>query len=282
MAALFGGARAMITWTEQRQVRHFSTQVDGSQLRVLESFGEADARGHMINHDPVVEQWQRYRRATRMETWDANRNFALMASWGLDGPRSRFLNEGLLGAKLFDCFGCSNDLHGSELYFTIGYDRAGRTHFDDGAGVLALLLPAFRVAHHTLHAFGARRAALAHTLDAIPEALLIVGPDGRELHRNVALVRTLSQDPERARLEDALRQAADALRLARTGLTLPPASTPERTVATTLARYTARATYAPEALWGIDGAVQVSLVATQASPSTASIAHAHGLTPRAV
>jgi DNA-binding CsgD family transcriptional regulator len=166
-------------------------------------------------------------------------------------------------------FGLCTSAPGGELFLTIGYDRRDRSRFADGdIDVVSLLLPAWRAAHHTLATYGARWAALAATIDAAPEALLVVGADGRERHRSAALRRELAAEPERDRLVAAmLAMAADLAALRRAG---PGAATPHaaaaradasRTVVTALGRYTLHAAFAPPLLWGIDDAIHVTVAA---------------------
>ena len=158
---------------------------------------------------------------------------------------------------------------------------------DEEAALLALLLPALRVAHHAHTTAAARTAAAVALLDAGAEALVVLAPDGRTLHRNAALGALLAAEPERERLEDAMARAgrglravcgarADASSVAATLAGTPP----EIAVATARARYAVRARLAPAAVWGAPGVVLVSVARDAAVPSARDAARALGLTPR--
>jgi DNA-binding CsgD family transcriptional regulator len=131
-----------------------------------------------------------------------------------------------------------------------------------------------------------RRSALASTLDAMSEAMMLVGSDGRELHRNPALRRALSGEPERERVAGEMVAAARAL-------VLPPRrivrdrrdridAAAERVVTTPLERYTVRAAHLPSELLGEDGGVLVSLECPKADAldDPSDISRRHGLTRR--
>ncbi|GLC23586.1 helix-turn-helix transcriptional regulator [Roseisolibacter agri] len=272
LRTLFGGANAMITWPEGQRLRYFGRSVDDDAERRLEALSAADPEtGLHINFDPGVVAWFEHRRAHRIEVWHESDNFRVMNAMGIDGQRGLFYNEGLLPAGFKDCSGTTTTVRGGEMFLTLGYDRRGHGRFGGptDAEVLRMLLPAIRTAHHALSSFGPRQAALLATIDAVRDALLIVGPDRRELHRNVALREALAGEPARDDVVGAMHTMAHDLRaLRRSAAAAAGALRPSLAVITPLARYTLRATYASALLWGVEGAVQVSLEIDATAPTT--------------
>src|SRR4029453_8023739 len=129
--------------------------------------------------------------------------------------------------------------------------------------------------------FGARRAAVAATLDAMSDAVLVVGPDGRVLHRNAALERALCVEPQRGRVIEAMLGAARTLavtrqRHARDALVADGPLAAEHRIVTTLTRYMVRPSRLPGELLGEEGGVLVSL------PDASAVSRRFGLTPREV
>jgi DNA-binding CsgD family transcriptional regulator len=290
LRALFGGANTMITWPDGARLRFVGENVDADAERRLQALSGADpGTGLHLNHDPAVEAWFRYRRARRVEVWHETENFHAMERAGLDGRAGPFYNEGLVRGGFARCSGTITAAPGGEMFLTVGYDRGARGRFggEDDAAVLRMLLPAVRAAHHALAAAPPLHAGLLATIDGVRDALLLVGADGRELHRNAALRAALAAEPARAEVEGAMRALAADLRALRRGA--PPAALrPTRAVTTRLARHTLRATFAPAALWGSPDVVQVSLesspLAAAAAPAEAPAAPAApaalGLTAR--
>jgi hypothetical protein len=280
---LFPGANVLLSVPHEGRLCHDSESVPPAALRQLGELSAADPRtGLHVNRDPTIAAWHAYRRAHRLEVWTAAENFRALASLGYDGPRSAFYNDGLCAAGLADCVGLSTHMpRAGEWFVTIGYARPRRSRCGDrDAAVLGLLLPAVRAGHHALAVHGAQRSALLATLDGAADALLVVGGDGRELHRNVPLVRALAADPERDRVAAAMLGAARGLReLTRAGPAAPrELAAPVQPVVTVAARYTVRAVFAPEALWGAAGVVLVSL--ERASDAAGSNGVASGEEPR--
>ena len=286
LRTLFGGANAMITWPQGGRLRYFGRSVDGAAERRLEALSAADPEtGLHINFDPGVVAWFEYRRAHRVEVWHESDNFRVMQAMGIDGQRGLFYNEGLLPAGFQDCSGTTTTVGGGgEMFLTLGYDRRGHGRFGGptDAAVLRMLLPVIRTAHHAITSFAPRQAALLATIDAVRDALLIVGPDGREVHRNAALRDALAGEPARDDVVGAMHTMARDLRaLRRSAAAAAGALRPTLAVITPLARYTLRATYAPAVLWGVEGAVQVSL-AVEATAPTTLVAPAAGATGAAL
>jgi predicted ATPase len=266
----------MLVTPQADRLHYASDSVATEAIARLTELTAADPRtGRMQARDPLIEQWFHRRRALRLEVWNEQLNDRLL---GHQLHRSVVYNEGLLAGGLYDFSGLATERDSGELILMAGYDRRGRSRRDPGdeSALLGLLLPAFRAGHHALTTFGARQAALAATLDAVGDALLLAGPDGRVLHQNAALVRVLAADPGRDRVLATMVAMARELggrrgraiwSEAAAGVAAPAAD-----VVTPIARYALRATFADARLWGIDGAVTVALASTpvQAAPAPAA------------
>jgi DNA-binding CsgD family transcriptional regulator len=281
--ALFPGANAMLSLPDGAHLRNDSQTVDDAQLRRMNAMSRADPRtGLHGSSDPAGDFWTRHRRARRIEVWSAAEGIGILTAHGFDPRRIMVYHDGLAPAGFADFAVAASEAASGEIYLTVGYPaRAARRHFADDRAVLGLLVPALQVAHHAISAFGARRGALLATIDAIGDALLIVDADGRALHRNAALQRTLAGEPAREQLLATMHAMAAELRaLARRGTDAGP-TLPARSVRTPLARYALRATFAPAVLWGEEGLVQVALDVTGAETADAAAGSpALGLTVR--
>ncbi len=275
LQALFPGATAMLSLPDGARLRNDSQAVDASQLRLMNEMSRADpATGLHGSSDPAGEFWTRWRRAHALDVWSLADGAGVLTAHGFDLRRNAVYHEGLAPAGFADFACAASVVPASELYLTVGYARpSAPRRFADERALLHLLQPALQVAHHALTAFAPRRAALVAALDTMRDALLLVDADGAVLHRNAALHDALAADPARDRVLAAMRAMADELRALRRGGAAPP-PVPARTVATPSARYALRASFAPAALWGREGLVQVALDA--APPSAA----APGLTAR--
>ena len=285
---LFVGSNVMLSMPEGGRLRNDSESIDDAARRRITDLAAVDPRaGHFLIRDPAVEAWVAYRRAHRLQVWNTARNMRIIEELGFDGTRSVFINEGLYAAQMFGLCGLSYESPAGEAFLQVGYPRGRASRFGDDTTLLSLLLPAYRAGHHAAFAAARREAELAATLDAAGEALLVVAPDGRPLHRSAALARLLAADPERDRLLDAtLRAARDlhALQAARRGRAEPGASSLARgaaqSLATAVARYTVRASYASELVWGVPGTVLVAVEAERALPDADALPETLGLTRR--
>jgi DNA-binding CsgD family transcriptional regulator/PAS domain-containing protein len=288
LRALFPGSNAMLSIPDGDRLRNDSESIDDSARRRLSELATVDlSAGHFLIRDPAVEAWVAYRRAHRLEVWRTDQNLRTITEMGFDPNRSIFINEGLYGASMHGLCGLSYESPVGEAYLQVGYPRGRASRFADDSALLALLLPAYRAGHHAAFAYARREAALAATLDAAGEALLVVAPDGRTLHRSAALARLLAADPERERVLDALAAAARDLRALsaarRLGLAdgaVLLARGAAQGVTTAAARYTVRASFASELVWGAPGTVLVSVGAERALPEPAALPESLGLTRR--
>ena len=302
---LFPGATGMLSIAGPEGMGHYSESVDASQRRTMSEMTRVDeATGTLVHDDEPTERWIRYRRARRLPVWGQPMNEVHLRDLGTDISQCAWYHEGLVPARLRDFVGMTVDGPRGETYLCIGYGGKGRSRlgFDAELTLFELLFPAMRAAHYALAQFAERQTALAATLDLLPDALLVVGPDGRERHRSAALRALLAADPERERVAAEMLAAARAVVPApRPGVVrgvaspLPTggAAVGERRVATTGGRYAIRVAHGAEHLWGGPGVVLVSverevdalpaapLVAANAAPlDDAALRARYGLTAR--
>lgn len=295
---LFPGTNALLSRAEAGGLRIISESADRPGVQAMETLSWSDPRSNRFVFEcPVAEAWLQYRRASGIEVSGETMSDRWLADLGHRLDRSIYLHEGLYGARMHGFMVLAPTLpDGGDVFLTVGHERRtdARAREAERLPVLSMLLPALRTGLHTLRTFAARQVAMAATLDAVPEALLVVGPDGRERHRNAALRRRLAGEPERERVSAEMLALSRELRAlhARTHgapataarLALPTAGVPrsERTLATPLARYVLRAAFGAEAVWGAAGTVLVSLDldAAPAVPATGALAALAALTPR--
>lgn len=293
---LFPGTNALLARPEGGGLKIVSESADWPGVRTMETMSWSDPHSHRFVFEcPVAEAWLKHRRSAASEVSGETQAERWLAELGHRLDRSLYLHEGLYGARMHGFMTLTPRLpDGADVFLTVGHERRTGARDLEAARlpVLGMLLPALRTGYHALRTLAARQAALATTLDAVPEALLVVGADGRELHRNAALRQRLAEEPERERVAAEMHALAAALHARRTTRVLHGAHAPlvhaalptggvptgERRVATPLARYVLRAAYGAEAIWGTAAAVLVSLDAASAVEPAPSVLGT--LTPR--
>ncbi|HEX8387155.1 MAG TPA: hypothetical protein VF576_13275, partial [Rubricoccaceae bacterium] len=208
--ALFGGCSAMFALPHPGVDHYASTGVDPAAIRDMTEYIAQRARNVGEAPDPLINRFYQRREELNLEVFDE----ALMRQVTGEGQdRSPFYNE--VWAR--------HGLHRVHvLYVTTPtgvanlhvHHEPGRPPFggEGGLAVLRVLLPSFKAGLSALHRLDAHRAALLATFDAVTEPLAAFDADGRELHRNTALTCLLSEEPERAALDVALRRLALDLR----------------------------------------------------------------------
>lgn len=232
--------------------------------------------------DPVVNTFNEVRRRTRVESFSWESSAAMVRDRGLDPLRGPVVAEVLRGHRFPDYVGVISDAVVGESMVWVLHDRPGGfAHGDHAVDLVQALAPAFRSG---LDALG-RLSAHRHALDAVAEPLAVVDADGRERHRNAALVRLLGADPERVQVEGALGLlAADLRRLAfpRWGEGAAGPARFEREVRTARSRYTLRASVVPAGAFGPGEAAVVSVAADfpPALPPPDALRQRFGLTAR--
>lgn len=176
---------------------------------------------------------------------------------------------------------------GQEYAVVVAYERSDAPGFCEETLLrLRLLYPAFEACVHTrtrLHAeMEGREAAFASTVDALDLAVLLVDPDGRELHRNGALDRLLGTEPEARRVLGAVRAWARALLRSeqRQSRRVEPPATRPCFVRTQRRNYRIGGVRLGTTLFGRDGAfVTVERVGLPL-PEADALSERFGLTPR--
>jgi DNA-binding CsgD family transcriptional regulator len=171
--------------------------------------------------------------------------------------------------------------HGESMIWVFHDHYAGFAVGPHAVGLLRTLAPAFRSGLDAIGRLGAHRAVL----DAVAEPLVAFDADGRQLHRNDALVRLLGVEPERAVVEGTLaRFAHDLCRLAfplqRHGASrLIPM---ERAVRTARGRYVLRAAIVPPGAFGPDETALITVIADRVPllPTVDEVRAPFGLTER--
>jgi DNA-binding CsgD family transcriptional regulator len=278
---LFPGAAIMYSLPHGERMFHLAETVDTALRREFAVIvGNDPATGRTRSLDPGLQAWHDARRASRVLLWNDVINERMLRGIGMPMNRLPWYVDGLIPAGMRVFSGLSTELPSGESVLCLGYDGRGRARRDaaEELELLRLLLPMFQASHHAWATFGQRQAALQAQLDAIPEALLVAAPGGRTLHRNAALERLLAAEPERDLVLATLHAMAAEVRAPR----LVAAATPARTLATALGAYRLHAALAPAALWGVEGAVQLTVESARppAARGADAVPAALGLTPR--
>lgn len=81
----------------------------------------------------------------------------------------------------------------------------GGPFLDQELDLMGLLLPAFKAGVHVQTRLHRRRHDLARSLDTLEEPLIIQDANGREIHRNAAMLRLSEEEPECATLLSEMR-----------------------------------------------------------------------------
>jgi DNA-binding CsgD family transcriptional regulator/PAS domain-containing protein len=284
MRELFRVDNALFVTSAGERPRFYCDTMTRAQLARFEPLTRTDPReGRLRAVDTLVDAWFQQRAAQGVEVYNEPLNDRML---GGQLHRSTIVNDAVRPGGLHDFLGFMTHTPGGDLMLFMGYERRGRSPFgpERELAVLQALLPAFRAGHAALVRFGAQRTALGATLDQLDEALLVLGPDGRTIHRSPALGRLLGLEPEREQVEAALMAAGRAL----TG-GAPAAGAlarVEQRLATAAGRYVVRAARLPAEVLGEPGGVLVTLdrEAAGAGPQTeaaaAALAPRFGLTPR--
>jgi DNA-binding CsgD family transcriptional regulator len=284
MRELFGIDHALFVTPEGTRARFHSDTVPSGVLRRFDELTRADAHaGRIRSVDALVDTWFQRRAAGGVEVYNEPLNDRMV-----DGElhRSTLVNEAVRPGGMYDFLGFMTASPAGELMLFMGHERPGRSRFgaERELPVLRALLPAFRAGHHALVRFGAHRAALATTLDRMTQAVLVLAPDGRAVHRTPALVRLLAADPAREQLEQALAAAGRALAGGAGRAAAPHGAglaDVERRVATAVGRYTVRSARLPAELLGEPGGVLVTIERADTElPQPGTLAERLGLTRR--
>lgn len=220
---------------------------------------KSPSRGPLRAYDPALDRWLVGRRKLGLDVYDERTMEALT-----EGAyrRSPFYRDTMREAGLYDQLGLSVDLPAGEAFVWIWFDRRRTPRF---AGhrllLLRALLPCLKAGLDSIVQIKADREAL----DGLTEALVVFGPDGRELHRNAAFCRLISSEPQKDqdKLLGEMQQLAH--RMVRPGLNRydrQSRSGPDaqRRVVTGTATFTIAGVLTPQATFGAGANVMVSVV----------------------
>jgi PAS domain-containing protein len=213
--------------------------------------------------DPVVDAWLRAHQASGGGAFDESTIEASLRPQGLTLHHSDLLNGVAWPNGMYGIRGITASAGTAGAGLQLMYERPGQSVGGDGLAVLHALLPAFRAGLDAL----SRLSGFRYALDAVAEPLVALDPDGRELHRNPALVRLLSADPERMAVEAALATLGrDLRRLAfpRRREAAGPLGPMQRRAGTAAGAYTLSASIAPA---GALGPTETALVSASFAPA---------------
>jgi DNA-binding CsgD family transcriptional regulator/PAS domain-containing protein len=186
--------------------------------------------------------------------------------------RSAYYNEFIVPLRAYDSLGIRVRA-GREhrvCCLLVHHERpAGRRFGRRGVALARLLLPAFKSAVGSYLHLRELRAGLDATIDGLGEGVLLADATGTPVHQNPSLTRMLALNPERDRLEAALRRVAGGLaRFAGVTRRTERDALPEPVIAavrTAVADYRLRGTYLAGAL---DGTGTVVLVTVDRADAT--------------
>lgn len=276
--AVFGADHAVFGITGQPHV------LDGIDAGTWGCYAEyvTQSQSAWGAQDPVVDRWLRAHHASGGGAFDEALIDSALRPLGLALCDSELMNGVAWPNRMYGLRGVTAAAGTGEAGLQFTYERpcAARSEGVDLPWLRALL-PSFRAGLDALVRFDGQRAAL----DAVAEPLAVFDADGRELHRNAALVRLFDGETERERVGLELRLLIGSLRglaFRRRGEDGGPPPGAERRVATARGAYTFRGALLPPGAFAADGALMVSvhLEAGPQLPPPAVLRERFGLTKR--
>ncbi len=281
MRELFGADSAMFGLPHPEAPYYVSENVHPDALRATGEYVADRARNVGASPDPLVNTFLERREQLGVEVFDFDRLAAV-----IDGQQraATFYNEVWARYGLDRVHAFYVTTPGGVANLHLHHTHAANPFGADALVLLGALLPSFKAGLDALGRFDAQRSAL-RALDAVADALVVLDADGRERHRNTALLRLLADEPERGLVEGALWQLGrDLRRLAfpRRFETAPALAPMRREVATRRGRYTLSATLVPPGAFGVSEVALVTVAADVAPPplAAADVQARLGLTPR--
>lgn len=248
-----------------------------------DAYTEAHLATGTLFSDPVVHLWHELRRAGGHEAFSFGLNAAMVGERGHGIEDSPLVSDVLGGNGYHDFAGIvTTTAVGDAMIWALGRDRPSE---NDPTALLRLLVPSFKGGLDALARLGAHRAAL----DAVAEPAVLFDADGRERHRNGALVRLLGAEPDPERVLIEVRALAAALRpLAAPRWRDAPAgpavgsTSPVREVRTARAVYRLRAAVLPEGAFEAVGGLLIIVdpAGVAALPSPEAVRERLGLSAR--
>ncbi|HEX8387335.1 MAG TPA: hypothetical protein VF576_14175, partial [Rubricoccaceae bacterium] len=206
---LLGADHAMFSLSNQPRV-FVGEGLDTSFYARFVEFVDVQT-GAFRTDDPVSDIWFDRHRAAGHGVYTVDQIEHDLRPHGLSLRASPFVHEIYAPSGRYGIRGFTAAVGAAEAALEVTYARPGAGPPDSMARpLLGALLPSFRAGLDAL----VRLDAYRHALDTVAEPLVALDPDGRELHRNRALVRLLADDPEVPTIEAALfRLGADLRRL---------------------------------------------------------------------
>ena len=236
-------------------------------------------------HDAFLNRYLQRRRETGQEVFTEATMEETLRPYGETLRNSPYFNEVIWPGGLRGTMGYIATYAGGthEAGLQIGFEQPERMSPGEAAlPLLRALLPSLKAGLCSLTRFHAHR----HALDGVSEALIVFGPACRELHRNPALTRLLSAEPEQERLLTEIRFLAH--QIAPLGFLVAGRqgeaafAPPERVVETRSARYVLRSALTPPGAFDDEASVMISVSGPSgpALPSADVLRERHGLTRR--
>ena len=192
----------------------FSEQQPGA-MRYLTPDAPPEARAslerlvpRMTSERPVEQPIARLLMLERRGAFDAWTSASLDVL--LDGQFTRgpFYQELVLPSGMREVVGLTTRAPGRVSRIAIGYRGARRRSAEHTVALLRLVRPAFEAGAGIADRQRAIHGALVGSVEVAGDGFWLLTADGRELHRNAALGRVLSRDPDRTAIVAAARRLA--------------------------------------------------------------------------
>jgi DNA-binding CsgD family transcriptional regulator len=244
-----------------------------------DAYTEAHLATGTLFSDPVVRLWHELRKSGGHDAFSFTLNAQMVGKRGYGIEASPLVSDILMGNGYRDFAGLiTTTAAGDAMIWALG---RGRPAGDDPVALLRLLVPSFHAGLDALARLGAHCAAL----DAVAEPAVLFDADGRERHRNAALVRLLAAepDPERVLVEvRALAASLGSLAAPRWGQAPAGPAAPAREVRTARGAYRLRGAVLPEGAFASAGSLLVSVdpAGVASLPSPEAVRDRLGLSAR--
>jgi DNA-binding CsgD family transcriptional regulator len=175
---LIGATQAVFVVEQADAMRMYGVDMDWSTIRAYQSHYCSVDRGMALQRKTGIELW------SRRTLWNPD----VLA-------RSEYYNEFALPNQLHDTVGLATTIRGSgtQIRIALFNDRSGSAArlTERQLGLLALILQAFKSGMLLHLRWSPRRAQLLEALDDWRDPLAVCDANGRVLHENIALTRTL-------------------------------------------------------------------------------------------
>ncbi|HET9683122.1 MAG TPA: helix-turn-helix transcriptional regulator [Gemmatimonadaceae bacterium] len=195
----------------------FSEQVPGA-MRYLTPDAPPEARAslerlvpRMTGERPAEQPIARLLMLERAGAFDAWTSASLDVL--LDGQFTRgpFYQELVLPSGMREVVGLTTRAPGRVSRISVGYRGARRRSGEHAMALLRLMRPAFEAGAGIAERQRTIHRALVDSVEVAGDGFWLLTAGGRELHRNAALDRVLSHDPDRAAIMAAARRLAPVI-----------------------------------------------------------------------